>query len=123
MMRLSVERARDNDPVERQQQSAFSVEKAEKGPDVVVASSGSSAKSEGGRSTLVPVKMKLISILLVTAIGFGSHWSSGVTGAMKSTLKKVCRYDPKDRRPQLTDDSNCTSTMPNMQFLKPQRIS
>jgi hypothetical protein len=22
-------------------------------------------------------------------IGFGGHWSSGVTGAMKSTLKKV----------------------------------
>lgn len=121
MMRLSVERARDNDSVERQQQSAFSVEEAEKGPDVVVASSGSSAKSEGGRSTLVPVKMKLISILLVTAIGFGSHWSSGVTGAMKSTLKKVCRYDPKDRQPQLTDDRNCTSTMPNMQSSKPPR--
>jgi hypothetical protein len=27
---------------------------------------------------------------LVTATGFGSHWSSGVTGAMKSTVKKVC---------------------------------
>ena len=121
MMRFSVEDARDNDSVERQQQSAFSVEKAEKGPDVVVASSGSSARSEGGRSTLVPVKMKIISILLVTAIGFGSHWSSGVTGAMKSTLKKVCRHDPKDRRPQLTDDSNCTSTTPNTQSSKPPR--
>ncbi|KAH6625175.1 major facilitator superfamily domain-containing protein [Boeremia exigua] len=61
---------------------------AEKGQGVVVASSGSSVRSEGGRSQLVPVRMKLISILLVTAIGFGSHWSSGVTGAMKSTLKK-----------------------------------
>jgi hypothetical protein len=89
MMPLSVERARHNDLVEYQQPSVLS---AEKGPDVVVASSGSSAKSEGGRSTLVPVKMKLISILLVTAIGFGSHWSSGVTGAMKSTLKKVHHY-------------------------------
>jgi hypothetical protein len=37
----------------------------------------------------VPLRMKLLSILMVTAIGFGSHWSSGVTGAMKSTLKKV----------------------------------
>ncbi|KAH7385589.1 major facilitator superfamily domain-containing protein [Phaeosphaeria sp. MPI-PUGE-AT-0046c] len=36
----------------------------------------------------VPMRMKLISVLLVTAVGFGSHWSSGVTGAMKSTLKK-----------------------------------
>lgn len=93
-MRLSVEqcdRNNNNASVEPQQQSPSSVEKAEKAPDidVVVASSGSSAKSSGGRSTLVPVKMKLLSILLVTAIGFGSHWSSGVTGAMKSTLKKV----------------------------------
>jgi hypothetical protein len=39
--------------------------------------------------SLVPLRMKVISILLVTAVGFGSHWSSGVTGAMKSTLKKV----------------------------------
>lgn len=48
-----------------------------------------SGRSEGGRSTTVPLRMKIVSILLVTAIGFGSHWSSGVTGAMKSTLKKV----------------------------------
>jgi len=31
----------------------------------------------------------LISVLLISLIGFGGHWSSGVTGAMKSTLKKV----------------------------------
>ncbi|KAF9692963.1 hypothetical protein EKO04_009023 [Ascochyta lentis] len=86
-MHFSMERARNNVSVDGQQQTSVS---AEKGPDVVLASSGSSVsgRSEGGRSTLVPVKMKLISILLVTAIGFGSHWSSGVTGAMKSTLKK-----------------------------------
>lgn len=48
-----------------------------------------SVRTAGGRSTHVPLRMKIISVLLVTAIGFGSHWSSGVTGAMKSTLKKV----------------------------------
>ncbi|KAA8627296.1 mfs transporter [Pyrenophora tritici-repentis] len=57
---------------------------------VIVASS--EASTDEGRNTgqlsLVPLRMKLISILLVTAVGFGSHWSSGVTGAMKSTLKK-----------------------------------
>ena len=37
----------------------------------------------------IPMKMKLFAVLLVTAIGFGSHWSGGVTGAMKSTLKKA----------------------------------
>lgn len=47
--------------------------------------------SQNGQTPLVPLRMKLISILLVTAVGFGSHWSSGVTGAMKSTLKKVSR--------------------------------
>ncbi|EXA35060.1 hypothetical protein NW760_010723 [Fusarium oxysporum] len=36
----------------------------------------------------VPLSWKLASIVLVTAIGFGSQWSSGVTSAMKSTIKK-----------------------------------
>ncbi|KAF3762889.1 MFS general substrate transporter [Cryphonectria parasitica EP155] len=40
------------------------------------------------RSSKVPLSMKIIAVALVSAIGFGSHWSSGVTGAMKSTLKK-----------------------------------
>lgn len=60
--------------------------------DVVVAASEAPSASEHGdqrRSSNIPLKMKLFAILLVTATGFGSHWSSGVTGAMKSTLKKV----------------------------------
>lgn len=36
----------------------------------------------------VPLSWKLMSVLLVTLIGFGSQWSSGVTGAMKSTIKE-----------------------------------
>ncbi|KAG4261887.1 hypothetical protein FPRO03_11355 [Fusarium proliferatum] len=36
----------------------------------------------------VPLSWKLASVVLVTAIGFGSQWSSGVTSAMKSTIKK-----------------------------------
>lgn len=38
---------------------------------------------------IVPLTFKLASILLVSAIGFGSSWSGGITGAMKTTLKKV----------------------------------
>jgi hypothetical protein len=58
--------------------------------EIVTSSGGSSdIRSTTGQTSLVPLRMKLISILLVTAVGFGSHWSSGVTGAMKSTLKKV----------------------------------
>jgi hypothetical protein len=62
--------------------------------EVGVASSGASAEDgiRTRQSSLVPLRMKLISILLVTAVGFGSHWSSGVTGAMKSTLKKVSHH-------------------------------
>jgi hypothetical protein len=62
-----------------------------KAGDVVVASSEASTGERDGsdRSSAIPLKMKLIAILLVTATGFGSHWSSGVTGAMKSTVKKV----------------------------------
>jgi len=37
----------------------------------------------------VPLSWKLVSIVLVTGIGFGSSWSSGITAAMKTTLKKV----------------------------------
>ncbi|CAN9406159.1 unnamed protein product [Alternaria alternata] len=61
-----------------------------KAGDVVVASSEASTGERDGsdRSSAIPLKMKLIAILLVTATGFGSHWSSGVTGAMKSTVKK-----------------------------------
>ncbi|KAH9845462.1 mfs transporter [Teratosphaeria destructans] len=47
-----------------------------------------SVHSEGGRSIHIPKRMRILAVLLVSAIGFGSHWSSGVTGAMKSTLKK-----------------------------------
>jgi hypothetical protein len=48
-----------------------------------------SSRASAARTDQVPMKMKLFAVLLVTAIGFGSHWSSGVTGAMKSTLKKA----------------------------------
>jgi hypothetical protein len=37
----------------------------------------------------VPTSMKILSVVIVSMIGFGGHWSSGVTGALKSTLKKV----------------------------------
>ncbi|RAL64984.1 hypothetical protein DID88_001574 [Monilinia fructigena] len=43
----------------------------------------------------VPLSWKLISILLVSMIGFGSHWSSGITGAMKSTIKKQMKINNK----------------------------
>lgn len=41
----------------------------------------------------VPLKWKLASILMVSAIGFGSNWSSGITGAMKSTIKKEMKIN------------------------------
>lgn len=37
----------------------------------------------------VPLSMKILSVVVVSMIGFGGHWSSGVTGALKSTLKQV----------------------------------
>lgn len=115
-----MELARENSSVESQQQTSVS---AEKEPDVIVASSGSSVRSEGGRSTLVPVKMKLISISLVSAIGFGSHWSSGVTGAMKSTLKKVGEHGPAKSPNEADKRSNCISTTHSMRFLRHLRTS
>lgn len=46
------------------------------------------SQSENDGRQPVPLSWKLASIVLVTAIGFGSQWSSGVTSAMKSTIKK-----------------------------------
>lgn len=55
---------------------------------VTPASDGSQSSLSDARPS-VPLSMKLVSVLLVSCIGFGSQWSSGVTGAMKSTIKKV----------------------------------
>lgn len=41
----------------------------------------------------VPLKWKLASIIMVSAIGFGSNWSSGITGAMKTTIKKQMKIN------------------------------
>jgi hypothetical protein len=41
----------------------------------------------------VPLRWKIASIVLVTAIGFGSQWSSGITGAMKTTMKKELKIN------------------------------
>ncbi|OKL64360.1 hypothetical protein UA08_00978 [Talaromyces atroroseus] len=35
-----------------------------------------------------PLSAKLIAVLLISCVSFGSHWYSSVTSAMKSTLKK-----------------------------------
>lgn len=51
------------------------------------ASETSAAEENAGRPE-PSLKWKVVAILLVSAIGFGSRWSSGITGAMKSTLKK-----------------------------------
>lgn len=48
-----------------------------------------SATTENSSKSPVPLSMKILSIVVVSMIGFGGHWSSGVTGALKSTLKKV----------------------------------
>ncbi|CAK7237154.1 hypothetical protein SCUCBS95973_009866 [Sporothrix curviconia] len=51
------------------------------------ASDNASLHSAGGRTKKVTLTHKLVSVILVSLIGFGSHWSSGVTGAMKTALK------------------------------------
>lgn len=52
---------------------------------------GSEHASQAEKPALpqVPLSWKIASVVLVSCIGFGSNWSSGITGAMKSTLKKV----------------------------------
>ncbi|CAL3962005.1 unnamed protein product [Diplocarpon coronariae] len=46
------------------------------------------AASETSPLSEVPLSFKIASIVLVSMIGFGGNWSSGITGAMKTKLKK-----------------------------------
>lgn len=70
-------------------------------PDTKEVVSLSDAESPRPASTRdqVPLSFKIISVALVAGIGFGSSWSSGVTGAMKSTLKKVRTIPGKNKWP------------------------
>lgn len=82
-----------SEPVPKKSDHRNLFEQNEKyGQHVVIStdSDGSSSSGENQQGASIPIRMKIIAVLLVTAVGFGSHWSSGVTGAMKSTLKKVC---------------------------------
>ncbi|BFZ62472.1 hypothetical protein YB2330_003566 [Saitoella coloradoensis] len=66
----------------------------EKDAEINVTTTSRPESTASDRTTVpVPLSMKLISILLVSLIGFGGHWSSGVTGAMKSTLKKELKIN------------------------------
>ncbi|KAJ3463707.1 hypothetical protein MRS44_008493 [Fusarium solani] len=60
----------------------------EKIAGAVVEASGESDDSSSDGRQPVPLSWKIASVALVTAIGFGSQWSSGITAAMKSTIKK-----------------------------------
>lgn len=54
------------------------------------AETGARSDSENGSDkTAPPLVAKLFAVFLISCISFGSHWSSGVTGAMKSTIKEV----------------------------------
>ena len=41
----------------------------------------------------VPLLWKIAAVVLISGIRFGSSWSSGITGAMKSTLKKELKIN------------------------------
>jgi hypothetical protein len=44
--------------------------------------------STGETKPAPPLYWKFIAVVLISCISFGSSWSSGITGALKSTLKK-----------------------------------
>ncbi|VUC24509.1 unnamed protein product [Clonostachys rosea] len=63
---------------------------------VVTENKASSEVSSGPPSdgpVPVPLSWKLASVLLVTLICFGSKWSSGITAAMKTTMKKELKIN------------------------------
>lgn len=72
---------------------SMDVSKETKDPEHVSANASAvdrdDSDSEHNGKKPVPLSMKILSVVVVSMIGFGGHWSSGVTGALKSTLKKV----------------------------------
>lgn len=68
---------------------ATSLADKEVASNVTPAASDPSICSQSDGLPPVPMSLKILSVLLVSCIGFGSQWSSGVTSAMKSTIKKV----------------------------------
>ncbi|KAL2823744.1 major facilitator superfamily domain-containing protein, partial [Aspergillus pseudoustus] len=58
------------------------------GEDEIPSSKASDADSADVGKSPPPLAAKLFTVFLISCISFGSHWSSGVTGAMKSTIKK-----------------------------------
>ena len=78
-------------PVQDAESQAPSQVVEQKGPLASETSLSTPAPEDDGTrrdTTPVPLSWKLMSVVLVTLIGFGSQWSSGITGAMKSTIKK-----------------------------------
>lgn len=70
-----------------------------------------------------PLSAKLFAVALIASISFGSHWSSGVTGAMKSTLKKVIARPLTPSGHSTHYNREWISTTCNSRFWKPVRIS
>ncbi|KAH7126625.1 major facilitator superfamily domain-containing protein [Dendryphion nanum] len=82
---------------DRSNSSAYDVElnDKEKNKATITAAAGVNDSDDSSSDTLqpVPLSWKLASVVLVTAIGFGSQWSSSVTSAMKTTMKKQMKIN------------------------------
>ncbi|KAJ5473033.1 hypothetical protein N7530_007034 [Penicillium desertorum] len=61
--------------------------------DIKTPSEESSDSDDSDGRKPPPLAAKLCAVALISCISFGSHWSSGVTGAMKSTIKKKMHID------------------------------
>ncbi|KAL3447473.1 major facilitator superfamily domain-containing protein [Aspergillus insuetus] len=57
-------------------------------PEDVTSSAASGTHDSDTGKKAAPLLAKLFTVFLISCISFGSHWSTGVTGAMKSTIKK-----------------------------------
>lgn len=54
---------------------------------------GAEAAGEGDEKPAPPWRWRATAVVLITLIRFGGSWSSGITGAMKSTLKRELGID------------------------------
>jgi hypothetical protein len=78
----------DKEMVSKSVMDVVSTPAIEEDHNTPVVSDKESASQSDDDKNPPPLAAKLFAVLLISCISFGSHWSSGVTGAMKSTIKK-----------------------------------
>ncbi|ETS80088.1 hypothetical protein PFICI_07617 [Pestalotiopsis fici W106-1] len=80
-------------PVNNSAEMAAAAEKSQHDIDDAEFNSPASSAASLNEKPPPPWTWKLVAVILVTLVRFGGSWSSGITGAMKTTLKKQLKIN------------------------------